>query len=268
MESPRPIAKGRLAEVFAWPDSQVVKLFSAGRDIELIEAEARASQLVYEAGLATPRMHGIVEFEGRTGIVFDRVYGNPMLKLLSTKPWKLRAHGRLLAELHLAIHRRRVDELPPQREQLDHLITRARLPDRQRRAAQARLHELPDGTAVCHGDFHPDNILVGDDVATVIDWTTASIGNPVADYLLTSLILRLGAAHPGAPLRTRAAVGIGRSLFHWSYTSRYRRLGKLSASDVEPWVFPVAVARLGYDVAAERRQLLTLIDRAAVAATV
>jgi hypothetical protein len=37
----RLIGTGRLAEVFAWGDTQVLKLFVAGRDAAAIEAEAR-----------------------------------------------------------------------------------------------------------------------------------------------------------------------------------------------------------------------------------
>ena len=31
------------------------------------------------------------------------------------------------------------------------------------------------------GDFHPDNVLINGDVATIIDWTTACVGNQAAN---------------------------------------------------------------------------------------
>jgi aminoglycoside phosphotransferase (APT) family kinase protein len=186
-----------------------------------------------------------------------------MLALLSAKPWKIFEFGRTLAELHVSVHQCIVDDLPSQHEQLERLITRAELPTAQRDLALARLRELPDGTAICHGDFHPDNVLVNGDTATVIDWTTAGVGNPVADFALTSLILRLGAPPPGSSLWTRIGIRVGRALFHQSYASRYRRLRYLSLQDVRPWALPIAVARLGYEIAAERDQLLRLINQAA-----
>ena len=257
------IGKGRLAEVFAWGDTQVLKLFVAGRDAAAIEAEARVSQIVHEAGVVTPGTHGVIEVEGRHGIVYDRALGTSMLGLLSAKPWKLIAFGRMLADLHVSIHQCRADDLPSQREQLERLIARAKLPIVQRDLALARLRELPEGTAVCHGDFHPDNVLINGDAATIIDWTTACFGNPAADFALTSLILQLGAPPPSASLWTRIAIPVGRALFYRSYASRYRQMRHLSPKDVQPWMLPIAVARLGYEITSERDQLVTLINQAA-----
>ena len=31
------------------------------------------------------------------------------------------------------------------------------------------------------GDFHPDNVLINGDVATIIDWTIACVGNQAAN---------------------------------------------------------------------------------------
>ena len=156
-----------------------------------------------------------------------------------------------------------MDNLPSQREYLQRMIARAELPAAQRDLALERLRELPEGTAVCHGDFHPDNVLISGDAATIIDWTTACVGNPVADFARTSLILQLGAPLPSFSLWTRITIRVGRSLFHRSYTKRYRRICRLSPRDVQPWVLPIAVARLGEDITAERDQLLELIAQSA-----
>jgi Ser/Thr protein kinase RdoA (MazF antagonist) len=249
--------------VFAWGDTQVLKLFAVGRDAAAIEAEARVSQIVHEAGVPTPGTHGVVEVEGRHGIVYDRVNGTSMLGQLSAKPWKLFAFGRVLAELHASVHRCRVDHLPSKHERLERLIARAELPAAQRNLALARLRALPGGTALCHGDFHPDNVLVNGDSPTIIDWTTACTGNSVGDFARTSLILQLGAPLPSVSLWTRITIRVGRTLFHRSYSKHYRRTRRLSRRDVQPWLLPIAVARLGEDVTVERDQLIELIDRVA-----
>jgi len=257
------IGKGRLAEVFVWGDPQVLKLFVAGRDAAAIEAEARVGQIVHEAGGVTPDTHGVIEVEGRQGIVYDRVPGVSMLVLLSAKPWKLVAFGRMLADLHVLVHQCCVDDLPSQRDQLERLIARAELPTVPRELALGHLCALQEGAAVCPGDFHPDHVLINGDDATIIDWTTASIGNPAADFALTSLILQLGAPPPSSSLWTRIAIPVGRALFYRSYASRYRKMRHLRPKDVQPWMLPIAVARLGYEIASERDQLVTLINQAA-----
>ena len=256
------IGKGRLAEVFVWGDIQVLKLFAAERDVAAIETEARVSQVMHESGIPTPGTHGVVEVEGRHGIVYDRVFGTSMMGQLSAKPWKLFTFGRKLAELQASVHQFRIDQLPSQHEQLERLIARAELPAARRDIALVRLRKLPEGTAACHGDFHPDNVLLNG-AATIIDWTTACVGNPVADFARTSLILQLGAPPPSFSLWTRITIHIGRGLFHRSYTRRYLKLRRLNWPDVQPWMLPIAVARLGQNIAAERDQLLALIEQLA-----
>jgi aminoglycoside phosphotransferase (APT) family kinase protein len=45
---------------------------------------------------------------------------------------------------------------------------------------------------ICHGDFHPLNIIMGPAGATVVDWTAARLGPPAFDVAFTALLL----AHP------------------------------------------------------------------------
>ena len=40
---------------------------------------------------------------------------------------------------------------------------------------------------VCHGDFHPLNVIVGPTSATVVDWTAARLGPPAFDVAFTAL---------------------------------------------------------------------------------
>ncbi len=106
------IGRGRIAEVFAWGDNQVLKLFYNGRFPDSIVQEARIGRLVYEAGLATPAVGDIVELEGRQGIIFERMNGPSMLAEMSAKPWKLIQSARILAELHASMHNHVIANLP------------------------------------------------------------------------------------------------------------------------------------------------------------
>lgn len=256
------VGKGRIADVFTWGDSQVLKLFGVGYDDVSIEAEALVSRRVHEAGVVTPRCHGIVTVDGRRGIIYDRASGTSMLTQLTASPWKLFRFGHILANLHASIHDSSAHDLPSQCERLARLITQAQLPIALRDLALARLREMPDGTAVCHGDFHPDNVLTSLDESVVIDWTTGCVGNPVADFAITSLILRLGAPLPGASLPTRMTIHAGRTLFRRVYSKRYLQIRRMNLREIRKWDLPIAVARLGENVRAERNQLLTFIDRA------
>lgn len=51
---------------------------------------------------------------------------------------------------------------------------------------------MPKHTKLCHGDFCPSNIIVGDDGKWyLVDWVHASQGNASADVARTYLLLSL-----------------------------------------------------------------------------
>ena len=112
--------------------------------------------------------------------------------------------------------------------------------------------DLPDGDILCHGDFHPDNIVMTERGSIIIDWTTASRGNLLADVARTSLILRLGELPPGTPALTREMVHFGRSLFHKTYLRQYFQLRPENRKHLSAWHLPIAVARMGDGIEEEQ----------------
>lgn len=57
--------------------------------------------------------------------------------------------------------------------------------------AAAYLTDRPGPRALVHGDFRPDNLLVGPDAVTVVDWQTVTVGPAFADvaYFLGGALL-------------------------------------------------------------------------------
>ena len=60
---------------------------------------------------------------------------------------------------------------------------------------------MPGGNQLCHGDFHPGNIIVTQRGPIIIDWMTASKGTACGDVARTSIILESAKAPPGTPMR-------------------------------------------------------------------
>jgi aminoglycoside phosphotransferase (APT) family kinase protein len=252
------IGRGRAAELFAWGDHQALKLFYPGWPLAGAEAEAHAAQRVYESGLRVPAVEGTIEVDGRPGIIYERVDGAAMLDSLATRPWAVIHYARLLAGLHADMHAHRAEEFPSQREyMLKQIRSAPSLPDQKRQAVLKLLEKLPDGDALCHGDYHPGNVLLAKDGPSIIDWPLAARGNPVADVARTSLLLTLGAMQSDTP--GRWLMEIGRNLFHHFYLERYVHLRGISPQQVAAWRVPVAAARLAEGLEEETDDLLTVI---------
>lgn len=202
------IAEGLTAELFAVGEAQVLKLFRAGFPREYVAHELAITNGARAAGLPVPAVAGdVVEMGGRFGFVQERVAGFSLMGAwVQNAAGMAEAVGRMLAELHTAVHdvhavhatheRMLPAEvpLPSQQEWLhNNIVDAPELDERLKEKAIALLAELAadaPATQLCHGDFHPGNILCrpkGE--AVVIDWFTAVRGAPAADVARTRLLL-------------------------------------------------------------------------------
>ena len=253
------LARGRTADIHAWGDGQVLKLFLDWRPASSIEREYQISRALYQAGVPVPDVGDVVEVDGRRGIVFERLDGPSMLRHGTSRPWTIRSMARRLAELHVAVHGHSVPGLPSQAERIRNRISGAQGVDEETRAtALDVLSRLPVGNSLCHGDFHPDNIMMTARGPIIIDWMDASLGDPLADVAATSLLLRLGQPPPGTP--GRLVIEAGRRLVHWLYLRRYRQLRGVPDAGITAWLLPLAVARLGDEIPGEGTGLQAIID--------
>jgi uncharacterized protein (TIGR02172 family) len=254
------IDRGRTAEIFEWGDHQILKLFRDWCPDTWVDHELKIARIVEAAGLPVPAVEDKVQVGGRSGIIYERVSGPSMLAALRSQPWKVATYGRLMANLHAAMHQCAVPGLPNWREDLEQVIRRTDvLSDLTKQAVLRALAQLPDVNALCHGDFHPGNIIMSPRGAVVIDWTTAKQGHPLADVARSLLLLRAGDVPPD----TAAVwlINLLRNTFQTTYLRRYMQLQGVTTEAIEAWQLPIAAARLAEDIPAERARLLRLVER-------
>jgi uncharacterized protein (TIGR02172 family) len=253
------IGQGRTAEIYAWEDTQALKLYYADWSASWVEQEAQVSRAVATTGLPVPATGNVLEVDGRFGILFERVLGPSMLQQFSARPWTVAQSLRVFTDLHLSMHTRTVTGLPSQREQLARSISEASAASATMRAqALEQLERLPDDHVLCHGDYHPDNVLMTQSGPVIIDWGSASSGHPLADVARTELLLQMGEPPPSQKMRW--LLTSARALVRRAYIRRYLRLRPASAGDLAAWRFPIAVARLNEGIVEERDKLLRLIE--------
>ncbi len=185
-----------------------------------------------------------------------------MLALLQRQPWRVLALARALAKAHLAVHGVHAPaDLPDLRQVLAARIDDAALPPQLRDIALRVLDGLPSGDRLCHGDFHPGNVLVAPDRVSVIDWAGAARGVPEADHARTLLLLRWADPLPGTPLISRALMAAGRSVFAHGYARAYTGGSHRPLQLVDSWLTVHVAARLSEGIEVERPTLIAFLDR-------
>ncbi len=248
------IGTGRSAEVFAWGDDRVLKVFKDWVSQDLIDREARLSRVIYEAGLPAPAIDGVIEMEARTGIIFERIEGRSMLEELGATPDAAPRYAEILAELHVSIHAHEIPDLPSLRDMIERNIRRATtLSDDERARALHVLAQRRDGARLCHYDIHPMNVIMSPRGPVILDWMTACHGDPHADVARTVLMSQ--GFRFAIPPDWHAAL----HAFIDRYLARYRELRDLSLPELQAWRLPIAIARLNEKIPHESEWLPSVV---------
>jgi aminoglycoside phosphotransferase (APT) family kinase protein len=255
------LSRGRTAEVFHYGDARVLKLFLPEYGEDYAAAEVRIGQLLWQAGAPVPKLYDRIAIDGRHGIVYQRIIGESMLACLQRQPWRLPALARLLARIHAKMHQLAIPALTSQSDRLSEQVSAAPgLAETARRRLLVRLASLQNGAqALCHGDFHPDNVLLSEHGPIVIDWPTATSGEPAADFARSRLLLAIGQPESRQSPLDRLVTAAGRRLFRGQYLKHYCKLSGLNESLLSAWEPITAAARLsegiGHEAAVLHRKI-------------
>lgn len=227
---------GREAEVYGFGEL-ALKLYKPGVPKASAFREAAHLAIVERNGLSAPRVHAVSLYEGRWGIVMDRADGANLGESVVLSPERTRLL-KTLVQIHKDIHTRPGNGFPSLKARLTANIRRAAtLPDTHRRLLLQQVDDLPDGDALCHGDFHPWNVLG----SVIVDWLDACAGSPAADVCRTFILLR------------RVDVSLATE-----YVAAYVSKADMRTEDVFAWLPSVAAARLAEDISSEQEDLLFL----------
>ncbi|MBN2436959.1 MAG: phosphotransferase [Spirochaetes bacterium] len=255
------INEGRTAEIYDFEEGKIIKLFRNSFSRKAAESEYRISSDVASLFLNAPKVYGTKTVENRFGIIFEKLIGETGQKMVCTRPWLSGKISRIMAEKHNEIHSKSGKSLKSQKLMIAHAIDKTDdLVSEEKEKLQNYLKTLPDGVSLCHGDFHPDNLIFSARGPVVIDWITAGCGSPACDIARTCLILDSKAMPANAGLLTRIIIKILRKSYYRSYRSKILKLSGLRWSDIENWILPLAAARLTEGNAPdEQAELLKLV---------
>jgi aminoglycoside phosphotransferase (APT) family kinase protein len=119
------------------------------------------------------------------------------------------------------------------------------------------LETLPDGSQMCHGDFHPGNVILTEFGPVVIDWMMATRGHPAADIARTRLLI-LFEDLPSRGIKHHIHL-LGRYIFYQTYLKTYRQVDPEVVALSDLYMPVQSAARLNEDIRPERERLIKMI---------
>ena len=208
-----------------WRAPLVVRIHQSVDQASVARREAAIQTWCHDREFPAPRVLMVFEPDELLPLpvqVMERAPGTTMLEGIMKAPWRAACMLERLADLHLRLHVIPIDGWPEAKEaglaaRRLALVRRSldRHDDSELRDALTRAEQLlPELYAAervpCHGDFHPLNVMVDGEQATVIDWTDAALGDRHGDVARTYLLFHVAAIRGHHARRKDGAEGVPR----------------------------------------------------------
>jgi aminoglycoside phosphotransferase len=184
------VGHGAQATVYADSDF-AVKLYREGYPKEDVFMEAYNMAYLERGGFPCPKIYEVLFVKGRYGLRMDRVKGRPVADIMTEaldNPDMVKKILGDLVDFQCYIHKTGDAgnwALDIKLRMRDLLARSKKLSDDLKQKLLEKLNELPNGTTLCHGDFHGDNVFFDGKDYMVIDLHPVSRGVPAADAAST-----------------------------------------------------------------------------------
>jgi uncharacterized protein (TIGR02172 family) len=178
------IGVGNTASIYEWEDGKVLKLFHQGYPGQAVENEYHNAMAIRDMNFAKPKAYEVISYEDRKGIIYDRVDGEPLLDWVM-RNGDLQQCAIYMAELHKAMLHNEINNVAYYKDFLKYHMSNAFLSSDEKDKLLQLIDKLPGGTTLCHGDFHPGNIIISEGCTYVIDFMNICHGNDLYDIART-----------------------------------------------------------------------------------
>ncbi len=237
----RVLGSGKAAEVFEC-GTAVMKLYRSGVPKRSAFREAAALAVVEMLGLPGPQVLGVQQVGDRWGVVMTRAEGPSFADVMRAQPERMPDYLKAMARLHSRVHGHPGTELGSLKARIASNIGRAtKLGEARQNVLLEQLGSMPEGDRLCHGDFHPLNILGPPGGEIIVDWPDATRGDPAADVCRSFVLIKAAAPEAAA-----------------AYVEAYASIGGETQERVYRWLPFVAAARLAEDVPDEEEGLMEM----------
>ncbi|HDR7282640.1 aminoglycoside phosphotransferase family protein [Bacillus paranthracis] len=184
------IAKGNTAEIYLY-DNKIVKLFKDYLPNTESMNEAKKQKYAYSCGLSVPNVFEVTKIQNRQAIIMEYVKGDSIGDLLLNNLNEAEYYINICVNEQKKIHAIRVNtgEMEAMEERLERQIKSVhKLDEKQKENILNKLHSIKFDSRLCHGDFHPFNLILSEKNVSIIDWVDACSGDIRADVFRTYLL--------------------------------------------------------------------------------
>ncbi len=186
------VLQQRSDKVICRDKDTVLKIFGPNYKVSLILNEAMNEARAAETGLPVAKVLEVCKIRDHWCIRREYIEGETLADLMAKDKKNLTKYLKDFVAIQCKIFSKTSDRMGNLADKLDKQISASPVDKITRYDLHMKLQSFPRGTALCHGDFNPTNVIRtpnGD--WRVIDWSHVRLGDPCADVARTYLLFWL-----------------------------------------------------------------------------
>lgn len=175
---------------------KIVKVFNESKPVSDVFNEALNLARINEAGIPSPKALEVAQVEDADygwALVTSKIPGVTLAEKMTAEPQRFGEYLEQFVDFQIQIHGYTCTQLNRQYDKYQRMINSIdQINATTRYNLLERLNGLKSKGFVCHGDFNPSNVIVGDDGKLyACDWAHATQGSPASDVAMTYLLFAL-----------------------------------------------------------------------------
>ncbi len=187
------IAERKNKEIYV-EDGKVVKLFIESHPKSNILNEALNQARVDEnTNLNIPKLLEVKKINNRWALISEQIEGHTIEELMQLDPANFDEYLNLFVQVQQVVLNNNVPLLNRIKEKFQRKLESAtNIDENTKYELLQRLQGMKNHDELCHGDYHPSNVIVkADGTIFIIDWAHVTQGNAAADAARTFLLFSM-----------------------------------------------------------------------------
>ena len=257
------IARGGQADIYDYGNGKVIRVPRRPQDYDRIRYEHKVYLPLSGSTVAAPKVYELIEVNGAPSIIMERILGISMMDQIKKQPQLIRWKAVDLANMHLGLLKVNAEAfMTNSKDQAKYCIGKSgSLAEDTKQVLLDSLGHLPGGNFLCHGDFHPGNILHSNGKDYIIDWSGATKGDIVFDVAHTYILLRVVPRAHGVSLLMHGIQKLLGKVMARIYLKTIMKSISIDPDRLSRWVLIKAAERTYYGLPSEMKRLHTFINK-------
>lgn len=257
------IGRGGQADIYELDNNKVLRVIRNPKDEKHLLTEMTVLKSLKEKGKSVPTVYEFIKIDKKPAIIMERLYGETMLTDIQRKPFSLLKQAEKLATYQMEVDNSAEElNLLSIKKRAHYLISNTELlTDEMKKFILTILDDLPEGNDICHGDFHPGNIILSKNNYFIIDWFGATSGRKLSDIAHTYLLLKNTPKIPGMPNIQYMITKLFGKILSKKYITTINKLDPFSFNEFSKWLLVKAAERVVYGLPSEKDTLIKFINK-------